>query len=244
MKIKSKNKLDAEYIDKYSSYESMDDVYLIDKYFSDRGLNLEKYYDKSRSRAIKIFEEREEKQLRLIFCEFPLHTHRGRIAMGTRIYSPGAASYKKVFEKKLEKSKSSEFSKNFNRRMKKTINDVVAIINTPMRITIDAYIEMPTTIPHEEIILFQLKILNVADTPDWDNIGKCYPDMMQDILILNDDLIYSGTVNKFYNLFPRVVVTFSYQDKHDSKYIFNKIKNRKRVKELIAAGKMQLSFLE
>lgn len=216
------------YGQQFADVTSDDDIYLLDKYFKENKVDVEKTYNKARDRLIKIVSEREEKTLKIVMYEYPMHTHRGRTDGRGGIYSPGAKEHKKYFEKQV----------------KKVTKKAISIINTPMRITIDAYLEMPKAVPPDEVMLFQLKLLSVIDKPDWDNIGKCYPDMMTEILTVDDDIVYSGTVNRYYNLLPRVVITITYLAKHESKYIYKKMKNRKTVKQLLENNQIEFEFLE
>lgn len=59
--------------------------------------------------------------------------------------------------------------------------------------------------------------------PDWDNLGKTYSDMIQQILLMNDNIITKGASEKFYSVKPRVEIYIKYQKGFDSKF------NKKRI---------------
>ena len=116
--------------------------------------------------------------------------------------------------------------------MKRTITDQ-QIISTMTRFTVDLNIPIPSTMNGTEAYLAQLRyILPIAS--DWDNYGKTYSDAIQKILIINDNLICSGVVNKYYSIKPYVNIILEYQDGYDSRYNERKIKNSKSYKNLIA----------
>ena len=57
----------------------------------------------------------------------------------------------------------------------------------------------------------------------WDNLGKTYSDMIQGILLLNDNIVNPGKVEKYFSLKPRVDIFIKYQDGFDSNF------NRKKI---------------
>jgi hypothetical protein len=59
----------------------------------------------------------------------------------------------------------------------------------------------------------------------WDNLGKTYSDMIQDILLLNDNIVNPGKVEKYFSLKPRVEIYIKYQDGFDSNFNRKKITN-------------------
>ena len=62
--------------------------------------------------------------------------------------------------------------------------------------------------------------------PDWDNVGKAYCDMIQDILIYDDSLVVEGVSKKFYSVKPRIEITIEYMEDYDCE--FNKKKITKK----------------
>ena len=100
--------------------------------------------------------------------EQPVKTDRPR-AFNSHIYSPNAAANHSYFEKAV-----------------KGICKDIKLINTPAEIIINAYIEMPSRVPPDEVILFEGKVLDIIDMPDYDNIGKAYTDMLKNVLIIDD----------------------------------------------------------
>lgn len=60
-----------------------------------------------------------------------------------------------------------------------------------------------------------------------DNLGKGYSDMIQDVLISNDSLVFRGCVQKYYSVLPRVEVTVRFMKVYDCKYNKRTIEKRK-----------------
>ena len=84
------------------------------------------------------------------------------------------------------------------------------IIYTPCIVTYSAYFRTPRTWNAIDTYLAELGIHNPISKPDWDNIGKKYSDMSNSNLWLDDRLVISGTVNKWYSILPRVEIKLDY----------------------------------
>lgn len=224
MKIKSrKQKLD-EYNQKYPN-RYYDPEILLRKYFLSKGWDFNKALKKAKKKSENIEINREYESIKVIMFEQPVKTDRPR-AFNSHIYSPNAAANHTYFEKAV-----------------KGIYKDIKLINTPAEIIINAYIEMPSRVTPDEVILFEGKVLDIIDMPDYDNIGKAYTDMLKNVLIIDDDIFHRGEINKFYSVMPRVEIIIRYQKTHDSDYVYKKIKSRKSVKAAIESGQLELSKL-
>lgn len=117
------------------------------------------------------------------------------------------------------------------------IEDKYHIIYTQSHFSVTTY--MPTPIKsmnRHEIYRAEIKSLVPVSYPDWDNLGKTYSDMIQDILILNDNIITKGLVEKYYSIKPRVEIEIKYQEGFDSKFNKRRIKSSKAYQEAVEAG--------
>lgn len=224
MKIKSRKQLLTEYNEKYSE-RTGDPVQELQRYLAQQK-NPDKWIAKARDKALLIMENREYETIRVLAYEYPMKTDRPR-TMNGHTWSPNASDNKAYFDKAI-----------------KSIIDVIHLINTPAEIEVEAYLEMPSAVPPDEVILFEAKILNPVDKPDYDNVGKCYTDVFTDVLTSDDDIFWRGEVRKYYSLLPRVVVTITYIKKHESNYIYKKLKNRKTIKHGIEIGQIVLEKLD
>ena len=81
-----------------------------------------------------------------------------------------------------------------------------------------------------DTVLAELGLIKPVTTPDWDNFGKTYSDMVQKYLLLNDSLITDGSVKKRYSLKPRVEITITYLLNYDCLYNKRVIENSKAFK--------------
>ena len=53
------------------------------------------------------------------------------------------------------------------------------------------------------------------------------------VLVADDDLFYHGAIDKFFSVMPRVEIQIRFLVKHESEYLFKKLKHRKSIKEMI-----------
>lgn len=188
--------------------------------------NPEKVIAKAKEKAVRIIEEREYEIIHILMYEYPFKTDRPR-TMNGHTWSPNAAENKAYFNKAISK-----------------IVKTIKLINTPGELEVEAYLEMPAKVPPDEVILFETKLLKPVDKPDYDNIGKCYTDMFTGILTSDDDIFWRGEIRKYYSLLPRVDIMIRYIKKHESSYIYKKLKSRKTIKEGIDSGQIVLEKLE
>ncbi|MCM1295018.1 MAG: RusA family crossover junction endodeoxyribonuclease [Muribaculaceae bacterium] len=224
MKIKSRDQKLAEYEEKHSG-RTGDPVQELQRYLA-KQKNPDKWIAKAREKALLIMDQREYESIRITAYEYPMKTDRPR-TMNGHTWSPNAAANKSYFDKAI-----------------KSVVETIKLINTPGEIEVEAYFEMPAQVPPDEVILFEAKLLNPVDKPDYDNVGKCYTDVFTDVLVSDDDIFWRGEVRKYYSLLPRVVITITYIKKHESNYIYKKLKNRKSIKAGIESGQIILTKLE
>jgi Holliday junction resolvase RusA-like endonuclease len=120
---------------------------------------------------------------------------------------------------------------NFFENCLKEIKEYEPII-TPCKFNSDIFLPIPNDMSRIEKFLSELRLIRPVCTPDWDNIGKKYSDMIQHGLLVNDSIIVDGRVRKYYSFKPRVEISIEYLVKHDSKYNKRKIESWKHYKEL------------
>lgn len=98
------------------------------------------------------------------------------------------------------------------------------IIFTRVHFHLETYQPTPKSqMSKTEIYLSEMGLIEPMQNPDWDNLGKTYSDMIQGLLLLNDNIITKGDVEKFYSIKPRVEMVIRYQADFDCAY------NRKRI---------------
>lgn len=225
MKIKSRDQRLAEYNAEHP-YHVDDAVERVKRYFEEHNLDLDRACAKAAAKAAVILEERSYRTIHVLLREYPAGTPRPRTFKG-HTFSPNAKENKNYFRKALH-----------------SLIDELKLVTTPAEINIEAYLEMPSSVPPDEIILFEAGILSPVDKPDYDNLEKGYTDMFTDIVVIDDDIFYHAEITKFYSLEPRVDVRVSFLERHESEYIYKKLRNRKSVKEAIANGQLNLEILD
>ena len=226
MKIKTRESLLKEYNSKYTEI-IQDPEQRLRKYFSDRNMDFNKAVKKAKKKLETIANNRSYKVIKITMYEYPMKTDRPRHTRNGVTYSPNAKQNRQYFRKALEK----------------VLHDV-RMISTPAEIHIDAYLEIPNQVPPDEVILYEAGVLKVEDTPDYDNIAKCYTDMQLENLVLDDDLYYKAVIRKFYSVLPRVEIAVRYLASHESDYVFKKLRNRKSVKEALLNNQIQFEKMK
>lgn len=117
-----------------------------------------------------------------------------------------------------------------NMFMKRLIdNDLIAISNmifTPCIVEYNAYLKTPSTFNVEDKFLAEIGLIRPITKPDWDNLGKKYSDMSNHNLWLDDTLVISGTVNKFYSILPRIEIKLRFLNMLYNKYQYKSISNK------------------
>lgn len=150
----------------------------------------------------------EWKRIEFVLPIVPEPSPRPRYSSKTgSFYVKGAAKNKKIIEKYI---------------------DAYDIIYTNVKMRIVTYQPTPKNMSNTEMYLAEKGLVRPSSKPDWDNFGKTYSDMIQGILILNDNIITTGIVEKYYSIKPRVEITIEYQTEYDSKF------NKRRTENSIA----------
>jgi Holliday junction resolvase RusA-like endonuclease len=162
--------------------------------------------------SINIINNIEWKTLKFSFNVIPQPACRPRLTHGGVVYVEGAKE-----------------NWNYANRIIQNRN----IIHTACKLHVESYFPIPNSMNSTEKMLAQMKYIRPVSGGDWDNLGKTYSDAIQKILIINDNIIISGTSDKYYCVKPRVDLTIEYQDDYDSKYNKRKIESSKMYKDLI-----------
>lgn len=156
--------------------------------------------------------------LQIILPIIPKPSPRPRYSsVSGRFYVTGAAENKKIF--------------------KYYFTEKYHIIYTQVYFSLKVYLPTPvSSMNKREVYRAECGDIIPISNPDWDNVGKTYSDMIQQILILNDNIISKGIVEKYYSIKPRVVITLKYQKGFDSKFNKRRIETSKSYKEAIEIG--------
>lgn len=106
-------------------------------------------------------------------------------------------------------------------------SEMECVISTPCFLDTKAYMQTPAGMSKQEKILAEMELVHNVNAPDWDNLGKTYSDMVQDVLVSNDSLVFRGCVQKFYSVLPRIEVKLRFMTEYDCKYNKRTVEKRK-----------------
>lgn len=194
-----KNKKIDEYNKKYSSIPSELQerfVYIL------KELNIkEKEMDKIKNHIRKILRMKYN-TISFVFYFIPQATPRPRYSKFTKsFYVKNALNYNELFKSFMEET-----------------SEIKNLIVTPCEFECKTYFPTPSSMNRVEKVVAELELIKNIRKPDWDNLGKTYSDMIQKHLIVDDSLIYKGTVEKLYSSKPRIEITIKYMEDFDSKF--------------------------
>jgi uncharacterized protein yqaN len=154
--------------------------------------------------------------LKIIFYIIPESTPRPRLSLrGGHFYVKNAGA-----------------NNTFVKYVVKEEKELLHLITKPCTFDVVTYMPIPKSMNIMDTVLAELGMIKPITTPDWDNLGKTYSDMVQKWLLLNDSLITDGSVKKRYSLKPRVEITITYALNYDSIYNKKVIENSKSYKDL------------
>lgn len=100
------------------------------------------------------------------------------------------------------------------------------LIYTPITVTYDAFIKTPNTFNVTDKMLAEFGYIRPIPKPDFDNIAKKYSDMYNGNVWIDDSLVISGTVNKYYSILPRIEIRMRYLNMLYNKYQYKSMKDR------------------
>lgn len=205
-KKSKKNRLipqEEEYLLKYGDLPSDSEGLL--NYVLEKYPFSQKLLDKAMARQ----EELQWKSVEFTLYLIPTPSPRPRYD-GNHFYVKGAAQNKKLIRKFIERH----------------------IIYTRCEIYIDAYLPTPTSaMNNAEVYLAEKGMIRPVGSCDVDNIMKTYMDMIQGHLLLNDNIVTLGMLEKFYSVKPRLRIEIRYQSDFDSRYNEKRLTNTKTFKD-------------
>lgn len=105
--------------------------------------------------------------------------------------------------------------------------EIEYLLHTPCIINYNSYLKTPGYYDTTHTFLAEIGIDRPLTKPDWDNIGKKYCDMSNGNIWLDDILVISGTVDKFYSILPRIEINISFLNMVYNKYQYKSITGRK-----------------
>lgn len=106
------------------------------------------------------------------------------------------------------------------------------LIYTPIIVSYDVFMKTPNSFNTSDKMLAEFGYIRPLIKPDFDNIAKKYADMYSGNVWLDDSLVISGTVNKYYSILPRIEIRIRYLNMLYNRYQYNSMKNREDLKNI------------
>ena len=180
--------------------------------------------DKILNRLNNTFNNLEFNELLIVLKELPEGTPRPRFRVINRRNCIAAAIANPSFVHVYQPNAATDYM--FMKQLVEEDLELLgeSIIHTPCIMTINAYFKTPSYYTTEERLLAECGLDWCIKKPDWDNMGKKYSDMMNTNIWIDDSLVISGTVNKFYSIYPRIEIRIQY---------LNALPNYKQYKSII-----------
>lgn len=119
-----------------------------------------------------------------------------------------------------------------NRYMKQLVDNELQILDqliaTPCIVVYDAFLKTPSYFNTNDTFLSEIGLIRPnINKPDWDNIGKKYCDMYNHNIWLDDSMVITGQVNKYYSILPRIEITLFFLNAVYNKHQYNRVISRK-----------------
>lgn len=184
----------------------------------DKNLNdhLDKLFSKVEELIIGNWEE-----INYIFYMIPKSTPRPRAR-----YVNNENTRNKIFYVSNAKDTKSIFDEFMMRHSK-----LPYVISTPCQMYTKLYLPKTSTMTKLEELAAELELIHCLTTPDWDNLGKTYSDMIRHTLIQDDSILCKVCIEKFYSNLPRIEIKLKFMKDYDCRYNKMKVETRKSFKE-------------
>ena len=220
--MKSRKQKEKEYLDKYSN---------IPKEYEDRLRWMINTYHISKNNMQEIIDRRNNMMNNIQFFDFlvvlymePEGTPRHRYRLITpKNYMNVALSSPYVH---IYQPRASEDHTYLQKLVSSEIIQLQQFIQTPFVCNINAFFKTPSGYSKSDIFMAEIGLDFHIKKPDVDNIEKKYLDMFNQTIWLDDNMCFSGNLNKFYSILPRVEIHIQYMNCAMNKYQYNHITSR------------------
>ena len=217
--MKSRKQKQIEYEEKYSMIPNdygeriawMDEKYKLNDSLRDSIIN----------RATNIINNIEFYDFLIVLYMVPEGTPRHRYRLITpKNYMSAALNtpYVHVYQ-----PRAAEDHKYLHKLVDTEIIQLEQFIQTPFACNINAFFPTPSTYNRTDTFIAEMGLDYNVRLGDVDNLMKHYLDMFNQTVWLDDRLCFSGRLNKFYSIKPRVEIQIKYANCAMNKYQYDKI---------------------
>lgn len=114
-----------------------------------------------------------------------------------------------------------------NRMVDTEIKNLEQLICTPINVVFNVFLKTPSAFNIDDVFLSEMGLIRPIVKPDYDNLAKKYSDMSNHNIWLDDQMVMSGTVNRYYSILPRIEINIRYLNMLYNKYQYNAVTGRK-----------------
>lgn len=119
-----------------------------------------------------------------------------------------------------------DYHESMHRLIGEELEQLHIFIQTPCTVVMNCYEQTPKTFNITDTFLAEYGlILNISHN-DYDNMMKLQSDRLNATAWLDDSLVVSGTVNKYYSILPRVEILIRYLNCVTSMYQYKRVTSR------------------
>ena len=220
--MKNRKQKQKEYEEKYSMIpndygERL--AWMDDKYKLNDGLR-----DQIMDRAFNIINNLEFYDFLIVLYMVPEGTPRHRYRLITpKNYMSAAISspYVHVYQ-----PRAGDDANYLHRLVDTEVIQLQQFIQTPFACNINAFFPTPSNYTRSDVFIAEMGLDFHIKKPDPDNIEKKFLDMFNETIWLDDNMCFSGRVNKLYSIKPRVEIQIRYANCAMNKYQYNHIVSR------------------
>lgn len=217
--MKSRKQKQTEYDEKYSMIPNdygerlswMDDKYKLTNNLRDQIID----------KATNIINNLEFFDFLIVLYMVPEGTprHRYRIITPKNYMSAAVSSpYVHVYQ-----PRAAENSNYLHKLLDSEVIQLQQFIQTPFACNINTFFPMPSGYNRIDTFIAEMGLDFQITKSDADNLMKAYLDMFNENVWLDDRMCFSGRVNKFYSVKPRIEIQVRYANCAMNKYQYNRI---------------------
>lgn len=225
--MKNRKQKQKEYEEKYSMIpndygERL--AWMDDKYKLTDGLR-----DQIMDRAFNIINNLEFYDFLIVLYMVPEGTPRHRYRLITpKNYMTAAVSspYVHVYQ-----PRAAENSSYLHKLLDTEVVQLQQFIQTPFACNINTFFPTPSNYNRVDTFIAEMGLDFQITKVDVDNQMKCILDMFNENVWLDDRMCFSGRLNKFYSIKPRIEIQIKYANCAMNKYQYNRIVNSVNYRE-------------
>jgi Holliday junction resolvase RusA-like endonuclease len=114
-----------------------------------------------------------------------------------------------------------------NKMVETEIRSLEQLICTPINVVFNIFLKTPSAFNIDDMFLAEMGLIRPIVKPDYDNLAKKYSDMSNHNIWLDDQMVMSGTVNRYYSVLPRIEINIRFLNMLYNNYQYKAVSGRK-----------------